>query len=134
MRSLVTGAGGTLGRDTVEELARRGEDVTGLGHAGLDVTRPDAVERALRRHRPGLVVNCAAYKSGKTSGSSTQARRSPLAACRHSLRAVTRDATPRTTRRSARRTRPASRRTLPGRGARTGRTPSAPARRAMGSG
>ncbi|GGR32054.1 NAD(P)-dependent oxidoreductase [Streptomyces aurantiogriseus] len=50
-----------LGRDTVEELARRGEDVTGLDHAGLDVTRPDAVERAFPEHRPDLVVNCAAY-------------------------------------------------------------------------
>ncbi|MFD8304711.1 dTDP-4-dehydrorhamnose reductase [Streptomyces sp. NPDC059690] len=61
MRWLVTGAGGMLGRDTVEELARRGEDVTGLDRAALDITRPDAVEAALAEHRPELVVNCAAY-------------------------------------------------------------------------
>ncbi|MEU5665317.1 dTDP-4-dehydrorhamnose reductase [Streptomyces longwoodensis] len=61
MRWLVTGAAGMLGRDTVAELARRGEDVTGLDRAALDVTRPDAVEDALAAHRPDLVVNCAAY-------------------------------------------------------------------------
>lgn len=61
MRWLVTGAAGMLGRDTVAELARRGEDVTGLDRAALDVTRPDAVEDAVAAHRPDLVVNCAAY-------------------------------------------------------------------------
>ncbi|TQJ57413.1 dTDP-4-dehydrorhamnose reductase [Streptomyces sp. SLBN-115] len=61
MRWLVTGAGGMLGRDTVEELARRGEDVTGLDRTGLDITRPRSVARAFAAHRPDLVVNCAAY-------------------------------------------------------------------------
>ncbi|WP_405673523.1 dTDP-4-dehydrorhamnose reductase [Streptomyces sp. NBC_01530] len=61
MRWLVTGAGGMLGRDTVDELTRRGEDVTGLDHAALDVTQQQAVEGALADHRPDLVVNCAAY-------------------------------------------------------------------------
>ncbi|MEU1511629.1 dTDP-4-dehydrorhamnose reductase [Streptomyces sp. NPDC005811] len=61
MRWLVTGAAGLLGRDTVAELARRGEEVTGLDHAGLDITRPDRVDRAFAVHRPDLVVNCAAY-------------------------------------------------------------------------
>ncbi|QJT05804.1 dTDP-4-dehydrorhamnose reductase [Streptomyces asoensis] len=61
MRWLVTGAGGMLGRDTVEELARRGEDVTGLDHTGLDITRRESVARAFAAHRPDLVVNCAAY-------------------------------------------------------------------------
>ncbi|MFE6821529.1 dTDP-4-dehydrorhamnose reductase [Streptomyces sp. NPDC057690] len=61
MRWLVTGAGGMLGRDTVEELARRGEDVTGLDRSGLDITRPGSVARAFAAHRPDLVVNCAAY-------------------------------------------------------------------------
>ncbi|CAM5482647.1 dTDP-4-dehydrorhamnose reductase [Streptomyces hirsutus] len=54
-------AGGMLGRDTVDELTRRGEQVTGLYRAALDITRAEAVERALSEHRPGIVVNCAAY-------------------------------------------------------------------------
>ncbi|WP_432118192.1 dTDP-4-dehydrorhamnose reductase [Streptomyces sp. bgisy032] len=61
MRWLVTGAGGMLGRDVVEELTRRGGTVVGLDRAALDVTRPDAVDAALREHTPDLVVNCAAY-------------------------------------------------------------------------
>ena len=61
MRWLVTGAGGMLGRDTVEELTRRGEQVTGLDHSALDITRPASVRRAFAAHRPDLVVNCAAY-------------------------------------------------------------------------
>ncbi|NNN30144.1 dTDP-4-dehydrorhamnose reductase [Streptomyces sp. S3(2020)] len=61
MKWLVTGAGGMLGRDTVDELTRRGEQVTALDRAALDITDPDAVESVLAGHHPDLVVNCAAY-------------------------------------------------------------------------
>ncbi|MEV5427846.1 dTDP-4-dehydrorhamnose reductase [Streptomyces sp. NPDC052701] len=61
MRWLVTGAGGMLGRDVVDELTRRGEHVTGLDRAALDVTRPEAVGAAVADRRPDIVVNCAAY-------------------------------------------------------------------------
>ncbi|MGY0071479.1 dTDP-4-dehydrorhamnose reductase [Streptomyces sp. QTS137] len=61
MKWLVTGAGGMLGRDTVDELTRRGEQVTGLDRAALDITRAEALEHALSEHHPGIVVNCAAY-------------------------------------------------------------------------
>ncbi|MFF8674003.1 dTDP-4-dehydrorhamnose reductase [Streptomyces sp. NPDC015242] len=61
MKWLITGAGGMLGRDVVEELTRRGETVVALDRAALDITRPEAVEAAVREHAPGLVVNCAAY-------------------------------------------------------------------------
>jgi dTDP-4-dehydrorhamnose reductase len=60
-RWLVTGAGGMLGRDLVIALERRGEAVTGLSHGDLDVTDSDAVRAAVRRHRPDVVVNCAAW-------------------------------------------------------------------------
>ncbi|GAA1416567.1 dTDP-4-dehydrorhamnose reductase [Streptomyces thermospinosisporus] len=61
MSWLVTGAGGMLGRDVVEELTRRGEKVTGLDRRMLDITSAEAIDRALAEHRPALVVNCAAY-------------------------------------------------------------------------
>ncbi|MFH8496584.1 dTDP-4-dehydrorhamnose reductase [Streptomyces coeruleorubidus] len=61
MRWLITGAGGMLGRDVVDELTRRGEDVAGLDRAALDITAPAAVDTAVRDHRPDVVVNCAAY-------------------------------------------------------------------------
>lgn len=61
MRWLVTGAGGMLGRDVVEELTGRGEEVVGLDRAALDITRSEELDRALAEHRPDIVVNCAAY-------------------------------------------------------------------------
>jgi len=60
-RWLVAGAGGMLGRDLVTILRRRGEEVTGLARARLDVTNEAAVHAALRRYRPAVVVNCAAW-------------------------------------------------------------------------
>ena len=39
-RWLVTGAGGMLGQDLVTALEQRGEQVTGVDRAALDVTEP----------------------------------------------------------------------------------------------
>ncbi|MET7455266.1 dTDP-4-dehydrorhamnose reductase [Streptomyces sp. NPDC005574] len=61
MKWLVTGAGGMLGRDMVEELLRRGEQVAAADRAALDITLPDSVTAAFAEHRPDVVVNCAAY-------------------------------------------------------------------------
>lgn len=60
-RWLVTGAGGMLGHDLVLLLRQRHEEVTGLDRAGLDVTDGRAVDDAIARHRPEVVVNCAAW-------------------------------------------------------------------------
>jgi dTDP-4-dehydrorhamnose reductase len=60
-RWLVTGAGGMLGQDLVRALDRRGEAVTGLDRAALDVTDAAAVADALTASRPDVVVNCAAW-------------------------------------------------------------------------
>jgi len=59
VRWLVTGAGGMLGTDLVAVLRARGEDVRGLDRAGLDVTDPAAVDRAV--DGADVVVGCAAY-------------------------------------------------------------------------
>lgn len=61
MKWLITGAGGMLGRDMVEELRARGEPVTGLDHATLDITDPESIDRAFAAHHPDVLVNCAAY-------------------------------------------------------------------------
>lgn len=58
---LITGAGGMLGRDLAGLLRGRGERVTGLTRRDLDVTSAEAVRGALRRCRPDVVVNCAAW-------------------------------------------------------------------------
>ena len=60
-RWLVTGARGMLGRDLVTVLEERGEAVTGLSRADLDITDAGAVQEALARRQPDVVVNCAAW-------------------------------------------------------------------------
>lgn len=59
MRWVVAGAAGMLGQDLVSVLADRGHDVVALARAELDVTDPEAVERAVRG--ADVVANCAAY-------------------------------------------------------------------------
>ncbi|MFE2415999.1 dTDP-4-dehydrorhamnose reductase [Streptomyces hokutonensis] len=61
MKWLVTGAGGMLGHDVLDELARRGEQFVGLDRTALDITDPASVDRAFAEHHPDVVVNCAAY-------------------------------------------------------------------------
>ena len=60
-RWLVAGVGGMLGTDLVAALAARGESVTGLDRASLDVTDAGAVSDAIAGGRPDVVVNCAAW-------------------------------------------------------------------------
>jgi dTDP-4-dehydrorhamnose reductase len=59
MRLLVTGAGGQLGADLLR--AADGHQVVGLTRAELDVTDPDAIEKAVLDARPDVVLNAAAY-------------------------------------------------------------------------
>ncbi len=61
MRVIVTGAGGMLGGDTVEALARRRHTVFGLARSELDITDAAAVEDAIAEVRPAAIVNCAAW-------------------------------------------------------------------------
>jgi len=59
-RVLITGAGGQLGAVFAAEYAGQA-DVMALGHADLDITSPDAVQRAVSSFRPTHIINCAAY-------------------------------------------------------------------------
>ncbi|MUN39977.1 MULTISPECIES: dTDP-4-dehydrorhamnose reductase [Actinomadura] len=58
MTWLVTGAGGMLGTDL---LARLPGDAVAPKRGELDLTDASAVRDALRLHRPGVVLNCAAW-------------------------------------------------------------------------
>jgi dTDP-4-dehydrorhamnose reductase len=58
---LITGAAGMLGRELTALLSAEAEPVTGLARADLDITDATAVQAALERHHPDVVVNCAAW-------------------------------------------------------------------------
>lgn len=59
MRVLITGVGGQLGRDVLQLLP--GDDAVGLTHHDLDVADADAVNAAVVKHRPDVVINTAAW-------------------------------------------------------------------------
>ena len=61
MRILITGAGGLLAAAIVREFEAAGETAMPLRREDLDVTRPEAVDKAIGAARPDLVVNCAAF-------------------------------------------------------------------------
>ena len=61
LRWLVTGAGGMVGHDVCAALESRDETVLPLTRSDLDVTDAAAVREAVRRAKPDIIVNCAAY-------------------------------------------------------------------------
>lgn len=71
MKVFVTGVGGQLGYDVVNELIRRGHDVIGsdilesvnlqVEYISLDITDLNAVEKVLFKVAPDAVVHCAAW-------------------------------------------------------------------------
>ena len=79
MKVFVTGVGGQLGHDVMNELAKRGHEgigsdiapqysgivdgsaVTEMPYVQLDITDAAAVERTLREAAPDAVVHCAAW-------------------------------------------------------------------------
>ena len=71
MRFLVTGVGGQLGHDVMDELAKRGYEGIGsdilpsvdtkFPYIQLDITDSSAVEKAIMEVKPDVVVHCAAW-------------------------------------------------------------------------
>lgn len=79
MKVLVTGVGGQLGHDVMNELAKRGYDgigtdladsykgiadgtaVTTMPYISMDITDAEAVEKNIKELQPDVVVHCAAW-------------------------------------------------------------------------
>ena len=90
-RWLVLGGTGMLGREVVEMLQARGEDVVGLGSQGCDITDLDSVRDALAEHRPFAVVNCAAHTAVDAAESDEAAAFDLNAAGAHHVALVARE-------------------------------------------
>jgi len=61
MRLLITGAAGMLGQDVAAAATAAGIETLALSRGELDIADPGAVEDAVSRARPHVVVNCAAW-------------------------------------------------------------------------
>lgn len=79
MKVLVTGVGGQLGHDVMNELARRGHQgvgsdiapvysgiadgsaVTGMPYVAMDITNEQQVRQVMDQVRPDAVIHCAAW-------------------------------------------------------------------------
>jgi dTDP-4-dehydrorhamnose reductase len=61
MRLLITGAAGMLGQDLAAAATAAGIETLALSRADLDITDSGAVDEAVSRARPDVVVNCAAW-------------------------------------------------------------------------
>lgn len=66
MKIFVTGVGGQLGYDVLNELKRRGHesfgsDITESADIQLDITDKNAVETVLKKVQPDAVIHCAAW-------------------------------------------------------------------------
>ena len=71
MKVFVTGVGGQLGFDVVNELKKRGYEAIGsdildevtadCAYVKLDITNADAVETAITEANPDVVIHCAAW-------------------------------------------------------------------------
>jgi dTDP-4-dehydrorhamnose reductase len=73
MKLLVFGAGGQVGAELRRARLPPGMTLAGLDHASLDITDRAAVFAALRRERPGLVINAAAYTAVDRAESEAEA-------------------------------------------------------------
>lgn len=66
MRVFVTGVGGQLGHDVMNELKKRGHEAIGSDVQGncdvlLDITDVDAVKEAIGKVQPEAIIHCAAW-------------------------------------------------------------------------
>jgi len=61
MKVLVTGYGGQLGYDIVQECERHGLHVKGCGRRELDITKRESVFSIVDSYKPDVIIHCAAY-------------------------------------------------------------------------
>ena len=61
MKVLVTGVGGQLGYDVMQELHKRGLDCCGADRAEFDITDFAATHKFITNYMPDAVIHCSAY-------------------------------------------------------------------------
>lgn len=88
---LVFGAAGQVGRELSELARERAIPIAGLARQDVDITRPEAVEAAVQRIGPSVIINAAAYTAvDKAEGQATEAMAINGLAAGHVARAADR--------------------------------------------
>lgn len=73
---LVFGSGGQLGQELIETARASGQPLVGLARAQADISDPAAIDEALARFKPRIVVNAGAYtKVDRAEAEEAQAMR-----------------------------------------------------------
>ena len=60
-RILITGAGGLVGKASVEHCLASGDEVVAYDHQSLDISEATRVEAVIANEKPDAVINCAAW-------------------------------------------------------------------------
>lgn len=61
MHIILTGAGGMLALDLIQQLSQTEWKLTALSRNELDITNPKQVHSSLEKYQPDVLINCAAY-------------------------------------------------------------------------
>lgn len=61
MKVLVTGVGGQLGYDVINELEKRNVECIGVDRAEFDITDYEAAHKFITNYMPDAVIHCSAY-------------------------------------------------------------------------
>jgi dTDP-4-dehydrorhamnose reductase len=75
MKVLITGANGMVARAAAEHCREIGDKVVALTRQELDIAEREQVFRSIGEHRPGAVLNCAAYTDVDGAESEPEAAR-----------------------------------------------------------
>ena len=58
---LITGAGGLVGKASIEHCLANGDDVVAYDHQSLDIADTEKVEAVVASEQPDALINCAAW-------------------------------------------------------------------------
>ena len=94
MKLLVLGAGGQVGRELCRREWPADYRVAAFDRADVDITREESIAAAMRRERPDLVINAAAYTAVDRAESEPDAAWAANCTGPAQLAAACREATP----------------------------------------
>ena len=72
MKILITGSNGQLGKDITQQLKKLKYDVYGKDSKQLDITNSKSVSDAIKKIKPKVIINCAAFTNVEDAETETE--------------------------------------------------------------